>query len=554
MNRIAVGVLALLAACATPDQVVDTPTPTDDIGDVELELVPIGPEKTEVDAFEATLPTRPEIVAFTGEGHRVRVLFLKLDNGVNDEGIGAPTSNYTAVMFDYTTNTEFEVHGDFKAAEPVASIAPSDIHPSPSLEEVDEAVQLLLDSDPALAARVDAGELQIFRAMPPLLISDNGDRMFPLGIRENVDADMVDREIVGVNLSGGTIIHYDGGAPPTASITAFSCNPPPSAGQSGSGNGNQGWARLVARLRGTEIWSMTVTRPSDSSGSDGSGVDLTDVRYRGKTLLAHAHVPILNVLYVNNACGPYRDWQWQENPFEIAPNSTNVANQGSGIVVTDWAKTMRELRDDSGNFYGVAAYLDRVNNQIVLISELAAGWYRYATEWRFALNGELIGRFGFDAVDNGCTCRRHTHHAYWRMDFDLGSGNNRFEIHDDSTGWTQVTTEGATNRNEAEHRYFRVSDTSSGDSYLIYPGRNEDLPDSYASNTDGWFLRDHSNEVEDRGVYTGTGANLNAFVNGESVVDTDNVFWWSGHFLHDDSDPLTNQTHTVQIRLVPENW
>ena len=33
------------------------------------------------------------------------------------------------------------------------------------------------------------------------------------------------------------------------------------------------------------------------------------VDYKGKRVLYRAHVPILNVKYDSDACGPYRDWQ-----------------------------------------------------------------------------------------------------------------------------------------------------------------------------------------------------------------------------------------------------
>ena len=44
--------------------------------------------------------------------------------------------------------------------------------------------------------------------------------------------------------------------------------------------------------------------------------DLHNVKYLGKRVLYRGHVPILNVLYENNVCGPYRDWQWQEGMIQ----------------------------------------------------------------------------------------------------------------------------------------------------------------------------------------------------------------------------------------------
>lgn len=60
-----------------------------------------------------------------------------------------------------------------------------------------------------------------------------------------------------------------------------------------------------------------------SSGTKGSGIELKFVDYKKKRVLYQAHVPILNIRYDNDACGPYLDWQWQENMFNA--NGNDVA-------------------------------------------------------------------------------------------------------------------------------------------------------------------------------------------------------------------------------------
>ena len=78
---------------------------------------------------------------------------------------------------------------------------------------------------------------------------------------------------------------------------------------------------------------------------------------------------------------------------------------------------------DSGNFRGVAIYRD--GQEVVVVSELEAGYYRYVSEWRLHDDGTISPRFGFSAVENPCVCEVHHHHVYWRFDFDiLSEGNN----------------------------------------------------------------------------------------------------------------------------------
>jgi len=48
------------------------------------------------------------------------------------------------------------------------------------------------------------------------------------------------------------------------------------------------------------------------------------VDYKGKRVLYRGHVPILNVKYDGDACGPYRDWQNEESMIQ-APAGNDVA-------------------------------------------------------------------------------------------------------------------------------------------------------------------------------------------------------------------------------------
>jgi hypothetical protein len=51
------------------------------------------------------------------------------------------------------------------------------------------------------------------------------------------------------------------------------------------------------------------------------------------------------------------------------------------------AKTVLDSGSDQGNFLGVAVYVDVI--EVVLVSEMEAGWYRYISEWRLHPNGTI---------------------------------------------------------------------------------------------------------------------------------------------------------------------
>src|SRR5262249_35139908 len=62
---------------------------------------------------------------------------------------------------------------------------------------------------------------------------------------------------------------------------------------------------------GNPVWSFYWVPPDESSGTDGSGLELRNVFYKGHLVLYRAHLPILNVKYDPGGCGgsslSYRD-------------------------------------------------------------------------------------------------------------------------------------------------------------------------------------------------------------------------------------------------------
>ena len=181
--------------------------------------------------------------------------------------------------------------------------------------------------------------------------------------------------------------------------------------------------------------------------------------YRGKEVLRRAHVPILNVRYKNDACGPFRDWQNQENHFKATG-----ANVAPGFkLCPSRAETILESGQDQGNFRGVAIYVD--GEEVVVVSELQAGWYRYISRWRLHADGSIKPRFGFGAVRDSCVCNVHFHHAYWRFDFDIaGAGHNEVgEFNDPPLSgpdkWHTLAHEIRRKRDQAKKRRWRVRNT-----------------------------------------------------------------------------------------------
>jgi hypothetical protein len=426
--------------------------------------------------------------------------------------------------------------------------------PLPSPEELEAALDVVREDDDLGPALRD-GRLVAYRSMPPLVGEELPDgrveRTVTIGLRPAEGEE--GNEIVGVRLGRREVVRYESKAPATALAEARSCGVP-DAGQP-SVFARAGAARITVSRDGERLWRLIAVRPAASSGEMGSAVELRGVAYRGKRVLRRAHVPILNVRYDNNACGPYRDWQNEESRFKA---------QGAAVapgfrLCPQPAETILESHSDQGNFAGVAVYVD--GEEVVLVSELTAGWYRYVSRWRLHADGTIKPRFGFDAVNNSCVCRTHHHHAYWRLDFDIaGAGEDVVLEHNDppldgqADNWHVLRHEVRRTKNPGRKRRWRVRTQGSNAGYVITPGAHDGEADAYGVG-DFWALRYRSGQIDDGAVATSTRAHLDAFVNGESIVGTNVVVWYAGHFTHEvGHDHAEGGGHIVGPTLKPDRW
>jgi hypothetical protein len=367
-------------------------------------------------------------------------------------------------------------------------------------------------------------------------------------------------EIVGVKMAEQAVIRFEKGAPPMAQAEADTCGIPyanQATLQIGSG---QAW--VTVSRGGTVLWKFLAVRPSASVGTNGSGIELRMVSYRGRLVLYRANVPIVNVKNEHDACGPYRNWQKEEGMFQ----ADGVDGAPGFRMCSAPASTILDTGSDTGNYLGVAVYVQ--GEELVLVSELEAGWYRYVSEWRLHADGTIRPRFGFTAVNtSSCVCMRHYHHAYWRFDFDIRTAANNVvsEFNDPpivaSSNWHTITYETQRSRNPARHRKWKVENASGGYGYEIIPGPEDGVatesPDWPFPRGDVWVLRSRRTEMDDGVVAYGPPfeAGIDGFVNRESIYKQDIVVWYAGHVIHDfHEDPPGTYGHVVGPTLAPVNW
>ena len=491
-----------------------------------ITVTPWGPSQESIDNVKANLPQHPAVQAYL-RGTRFRLVSFELVDKGKINGNIEPPDSYNAVFFDYTNNRAYSAGGRFDGSD--VKVEAVTVQPDPSEEEFNVAAEIIM-KDPKLGPSITDKTLDLYPPMPPLVndVAPVGktNRTIAVGIKSGGGNAP---EIVGVDMITETVVRFATGAPASAIAAVTACGPN-SAGQSTTPRGTAGSFNVVISRNGVEIWNMIVIRPSVSSGTRASGIEIQNVNYRGQRVLTRGHAPILNVQYDRNLCGPFRDWSYQEDMF-----SATGTDAAPGIrLCTSPPATILESGVDSGNFRGVAVFDNR--EEVTMETEMQAGWYRYLMEWTFTDAGVIRPRYGFGATNNGCVCNIHTHHVYWRFDFDIGSmGNNATEF--SPAGSAKIEFESMRPRLFGQDQTWTIKNALGVHSATIIPGPHDQNYDKYGKG-DVWILLNKPSELDD-GINcttcTTSFIQIDPFMNAESVFNADLVMWYGAHFNHHDA-------------------
>jgi hypothetical protein len=282
------------------------------------------------------------------------------------------------------------------------------------------------------------------------------------------------------------------------------------------------------------VWSFCWVPPDNSSGVDGSGLELRNVFYKGKLVLRQAHIPVLNVQYDPGGCGggpsrSYRDWQNSPMPFE----ADNVLAPGYAEPTVPPKTVCDHPGTDAGEFYGVA--VEKLADKLVLTTQLQAGHYRYLQTWTFYLDGTIEPRFGFTALVSPCTTKPHNHHVYWRLDFDIDGPKD--DVIEESNGavWRIRASETSRKNNPPSNRMWKVRDKKTGRGYIIEPGPHDGIADSWAV-ADMWGLLYNATQIDDGGAVlgpTGDGIHIGNYLNRANIKGRNVVLWTHAMHRHD---------------------
>ncbi len=541
---------------------------------LKITAVQWGPTQIVVDAAKLRVE-RSAAVQNALKGAKYRILsFNYIDNSGEKSQPSTPPKRFRMVFYDYTNDRTLVAENDFAGTETV-TVREESFQPNSNDEEFNEAVRILT-SDARFSSFLKGEQLRAFQPMPPVtVLSGTRERLVNVGLE--AQGDSTSNEVISVSLGRRTVIRYDRGAPDTSKAAPDACGIPASQGYTARGVAGQ--YQLTISQGAAPLWEMLVIRPSASSGTMGSGIELRDVKYKGKSVMKRGHAPVLNVEYTPSVCGPYRDWQYSEGFFDApAAGATDPAPGIRILAAGQIAQTALDSGIDMGNFQGVAIYTQ--NNETVMVSEMNAGWYRYIMEWRFANDGTIRPRYGFGATNNSCVCSVHNHHVYWRFDFDIVSPTNKvFQVERGRKFLQLILTELTRLKSLQTNRSILVQNSTGDEAYMLVPNKTDGDADNYGR-SDLWVLKyknvnggtNVQNEIDDGwasigGTCTttdGSCINIDKFINNESVAGEDVVVWYGAHFVHSDGANLLEEnrinpstlsgSHVVGPDIRPVRW
>lgn len=199
---------------------------------------------------------------------------------------------------------------------------------------------------------------------------------------------------------------------------------------------------------------------------------------------------------------------------------------------------LQKIANRNNEYVGLNEFTTQGQRWLEICIYARIGAYHLAQQWYFSDTGFICPRIFSKGLHINMD---HTHHPYWRLDFDIdGPDHNRVYMKDNKGWWTYPKE-----ANDVKERIFVTSifpwkvDVSTNRRWFVHneqTGRGAWItPGAGDGVADGWSRIDMAvrryNQPEETNPWPfGTGGL--GFLNGEDVSDGDVVLWYVAHLFH----------------------
>lgn len=257
----------------------------------------------------------------------------------------------------------------------------------------------------------------------------------------------------------------------------------------------------------------------DYEVADKEGLTLRNVKYKNFFILYKGSIPVIRVKYT-------RDWQpWW--PYDCGP----FVDQIRWTVDKAWLDPVRGpyrlVKDPVTNneFIGLKTYTRGTLRWLEIGVYMRIGAYHLYQAWYLTDDADIKAR----VWSRGLSCNMaHTHHGYFRLDFDIETAGNNAVYFRDNGVWTRYNQEANDYKRPSADFLWDFRNQSSGRGVWIKPGKDDGSADGF-SNLDCGIRLYH--DAEDRPWPWGAKGDLGD-LNGEPVGNGDIVFWYIPHLRH----------------------
>src|SRR5262245_56553694 len=190
---------------------------------------------------------------------------------------------FDATIYDYTVEKTFELVLDADGKEISRKVQTG--QPERMLDELSDAYAVVR-ANAAFSEAIAAGTLTLYEPIPAVSLDADGRRLVNVGvISQAVAGESLEKnEVVSVHIPTGTVVRYATGAPETSRAALLACGPATSGCSYDPGPCS---FYQVVWPAANPVWKLNIRHPSCTTvvQGGGTGLEITDVYYRGRLIL-----------------------------------------------------------------------------------------------------------------------------------------------------------------------------------------------------------------------------------------------------------------------------